>query len=36
LLVRIHDDVSGIEQPGFGYMRDRAPSAIGREDRISE
>jgi len=29
LLVRIHDDVSGIEQPRLGRMGDRAPSQIG-------
>ena len=29
LLVRIHDDVSGIEQPRLGQMGDRASSHIG-------
>ena len=34
---RVHDDVSGIEQSGwFEEVRDRAPSPICREDRISK
>ena len=36
LLVRIHDDVSGIEQTRLGYMGNRAPSPISRKDGISE
>jgi hypothetical protein len=36
LLVRIHDDVSGIEQPGFGQMGDRTSAPVSREHRISE
>jgi len=29
LLVRIHDDLSGVEQPRLGQMGNRAPSQIG-------
>ena len=36
LFVRIHDDVSGIEEPRLGDTGDRAPSPIGGEDGISE
>ena len=36
LLVRVHDDVSGIEQPRLGQMRDRAPAPVGTQDGISE
>jgi len=36
LLVRIHDDVSGIEQPRLGQMGDRAAASVGAQDGISE
>jgi hypothetical protein len=29
LLVRIHDDVSGIEQPGLRQMGNRTPAIVG-------
>ena len=36
LLVRIHGDVSGIEQPRLGQMRDRTATAVGAQDSISK
>ena len=36
LLVRIHGDVSGIEQPRLGQMVDRTATAVGAQDRISK
>ena len=36
LLIGIHDDVSGIEQPRFGQMGDRAPPPAGAQDGISK
>jgi hypothetical protein len=36
LLVRVHDDASRIEQSRLRDARDRAPSTVGGEDRISE
>jgi hypothetical protein len=36
LLVRIHDDVGGIQQSPLGYMGNRAPPPIGRKNGISE
>ena len=34
LLVRIHDDVSGIEQPRLGQMGDRTATSVGAQDGI--
>jgi hypothetical protein len=36
LLVRIRDDVSGIEQPRLGQVRNRTPSSVGGQDGISK
>jgi hypothetical protein len=36
LFVSIHDDVSGIEEPGLWQMGDRTPSSVGGQDGISE
>ena len=36
LFVRVHDDVSGIEQPRLGQMRDRTAASVGAQDGISE
>jgi hypothetical protein len=36
LLVRIGDDVSRIEQPRLGQMRDRTATAVGAQDGISK
>jgi hypothetical protein len=36
LFVRIHDDVSSIEQPRLGEVGNRAPSPIGGKNRITK
>jgi hypothetical protein len=36
LLVRVHDDVSGICQPRLGDMRDRTATSVVTQDGISE
>jgi hypothetical protein len=36
LLVRIHDDVGGIEQPGLGQMGDRTATSVGAQDGIAK
>ena len=36
LLISVHNDMSGIEQPGFGEMRDRASAAIRVQNGFSE
>ena len=36
VLISIHDDVGRVEQPGFGQVRDRAPSAVSRKDGIAK
>jgi len=36
LLISIHDDVSGIEQPRLGQVGDRTAASVGAQDGISE
>ena len=36
MLVRVHHDVGGVEEPWFRQPRNRAPAPVGGEDGISE